>query len=334
MFNLPQGVSIASMPRISRRLGAGYTRSMAQNINVMPVSGGGFRVRPGRDARLFAELGLQVNDVVTAVNGQPLDSEEAARALFSDVLTRGEVAITVNRQGQELTLAARPRTSHGETPEPMNQRLICLLFAIALAFPLKADDELVLNFKDADIRSLITAVADMTGRNIIVDPQVTGRVTVISSQPMAADEVWEVFLSILRVHGYSAIADERVVRIVPDATARQDGRVPVDDMRGGGDDPITRIIPLEHVRASEVSTLLRSLMPQSAHMVHHDASNSLVISDRSANVRRIENIVRRLDSATDHDIEVITLEPCRCRRGGGPARPPVRRRHAPGGGCR
>lgn len=103
MFNLPQGVSIASVPEIS---GASVldTRSLAQNINVMPVSGGGFRVRPGRDARLFAELGLQVNDVVTAVNGQPLDSEEAARALFSDVLTRGEVAITVNRQGQELTL--------------------------------------------------------------------------------------------------------------------------------------------------------------------------------------------------------------------------------------
>jgi general secretion pathway protein C len=103
MFNLPQGVSIASMPQIP---GASVmdTRGLAQNINVMPVVGGGFRVRPGRDARLFAELGLQVNDVVMAVNGQPLDSEEAARALFSDVLTRGEVAITVNRQGQELTL--------------------------------------------------------------------------------------------------------------------------------------------------------------------------------------------------------------------------------------
>ena len=189
----------------------------------------------------------------------------------------------------------------------MIQRLICLLFALALTLPLKAEDELVLNFKDADIRSLITAVADMTGRNIIVDPQVSGRVTVISSQPMAADEVWEVFQSILRVHGFSAISDGRIVRIVPDSTARQDGRVPVDDMRGGGDDPVTRIIALQHVRASEVSVLLRSLLPQSAHMVHHDASNSLIISDRSGNVRRIENIVRRLDSATDQDIEVISL---------------------------
>lgn len=189
----------------------------------------------------------------------------------------------------------------------MIQRLICLLFALALALPSQAEDELVLNFKDADIRSLITAVADMTGRNIIVDPQVAGRVTVISSQPMAADEVWEVFQSILRVHGFSAITDDRIVRIVPDTTARQDGRVPIDDMRGGGDDAVTRIISLEHVRASEVSTLLRSLLPQSAHMVHHDASNSLIISDRSSNVRRVENIVRRLDAATDQDIEVISL---------------------------
>jgi general secretion pathway protein D len=61
------------------------------------------------------------------------------------------------------------------------------------------------------------------------------------------------------------------------------------------------------VRASEASQLLRNLMPQSAFMVHHESSNSLIISDRSSNVRRIENIIRRLDSATDQDIEVIAL---------------------------
>ena len=103
MFNLPQGVSIASMPQIAGPATLDG-HAMSQNINIMAVPGGGFRVRPGRDSRLFAELGLQVNDVVTAVNGQTIDSEEAARALFADVLTRGEVAITVNRQGQQMTL--------------------------------------------------------------------------------------------------------------------------------------------------------------------------------------------------------------------------------------
>ncbi|TVS10802.1 MAG: type II secretion system protein GspD [Wenzhouxiangella sp.] len=193
----------------------------------------------------------------------------------------------------------------------MLHRLTCLLFALCLVLPALAEvadqDGHVLNFKDADIRSLITAVAEMTGRNIIIDPQVSGRVTVISSQPLSGEEVYAVFLSILRVHGYTAVADEHVVRILPDVNARQDGRVPVDDMRAGGDDPVTRILALEHVRAAEASQLLRSLLPQSAYMAHHDPSNVLIISDRSANVRRIETIVRRLDAASDQDIEVIAL---------------------------
>ena len=193
----------------------------------------------------------------------------------------------------------------------MLQRLKFFLLVLCLAGPLAAEErgpaEHVLNFNDVDIRALITAVAEMTGRNIIIDPQVAGRVTVISTQPMRRDEVYDVFLSILRVHGFTAVADERVVRILPDVNARQEGRVPVDDMRAGGDDPVTRIIRLDHVRAAEASQLLRSLLPQSAFMVHHDASNVLIIADRANNVRRIENIIRRLDAASDQEIEVIAL---------------------------
>ncbi len=95
--------SVASLDRGSS-FGQANLREMAGAISVLPVSGGGFRVRPGRDARLFAELGLQVNDVVTAVNGQPLESEDDVQALFADVMRRGEVAITVNREGREMTL--------------------------------------------------------------------------------------------------------------------------------------------------------------------------------------------------------------------------------------
>ena len=189
----------------------------------------------------------------------------------------------------------------------MIKRLTALFLLLSLCLTGQAQDGHMLNFKDADIRSLITAVADMTGKNIIIDPQVAGRVNVVSNQPLDDDEVYEVFLSILRVHGYSAVADENIIRILPDVNARQDGRVPVDDMRASGDEPVTRIIQLEHVRASEAAQLLRNLLPQSAYMVHHEGSNSLIISDRSVNVRRIESIIDRLDAATDQDIEVIAL---------------------------
>lgn len=98
-FQAPAGISAASL-----QTPESPAADLADQISVMPVAGGGYRVRPGRDATLFAELGLQVNDIVTAVNGQPLTSREDAQALFADVMRRGEVSITINRGGREMTL--------------------------------------------------------------------------------------------------------------------------------------------------------------------------------------------------------------------------------------
>lgn len=102
-FNAPSGASVASLPDAARSFGLD-AGELAQSISAMPVAGGGFRVRPGRDARLFQQLGFQINDVVLAVNGQPLESAQAVQRLFAEVMSRGEVAIRVRRGDREMTL--------------------------------------------------------------------------------------------------------------------------------------------------------------------------------------------------------------------------------------
>ncbi len=102
-FQSPTAISAASI-QDRGSVGQFDPASMSDQISILPVSSGGFRVRPGRDASLFTAVGLQINDVVTAINGQPIESEEDARALFADIMQRGEVAITVDRQGREVTL--------------------------------------------------------------------------------------------------------------------------------------------------------------------------------------------------------------------------------------
>jgi len=166
----------------------------------------------------------------------------------------------------------------------------------------------VLNFTDADIRTVIAAVSEMTGQTMVVDPQVAGRVTVLSQDGLDDEALYEVFLSILAVHGFSAIEDDRLIRIVPDSKARQDGRVPVDAMRASGDEPVTSIISMEHIQASEVMQLLRTLVPQSAYLAHHAPSNVLIVSDRAASVQRIEAIISRLDAQSHYELEPIVLE--------------------------
>ncbi|MEM1081201.1 MAG: type II secretion system secretin GspD [Pseudomonadota bacterium] len=189
---------------------------------------------------------------------------------------------------------------------------LMLVFGLALTGPVLAQsgDESsgnghLLNFQDADIRSLITAVADITGRSIVIDPAVSGRVTVISNESLDSDEVFDVFLSILSVHGFSAITEGRVTRIVPDTAARFGANA--SGASGMAQDPVTRILRMQHVRASEVLPMLRSLVPQSAVLTAHEPSNSLLISDRQSHVDRIEAVIRRLDAATDDALEVITL---------------------------
>ena len=59
--------------------------------------------------------------------------------------------------------------------------------------------------RDVDIRTLVDAVADITGKNFLLDPRVKGQVTLISSKPMKKDELYEVFQSVLQVHGFATV---------------------------------------------------------------------------------------------------------------------------------
>lgn len=165
-----------------------------------------------------------------------------------------------------------------------------------------------LNLKAADINVLIETVSEITGKSFIVDQTVAGAVTVVSRQPMSTDEIYEVFLSVLRVHGYTAVPAGSMVKIVPDVSAAQ--QAPMTGL-GGGDAQLTRIIDLKHVSAQEMMNLLRPLMPQQAHIAAHGGSNSLLVADRAANLERIAAIIRRIDVAADSEIEVIPLRHAR-----------------------
>ena len=183
-----------------------------------------------------------------------------------------------------------------------------LLIQLMLVAPAHAA-EVTLNLKDADISALISTVAEVTDRNFIIDPRVKGKVTVISSRPMDSDEVYQVFLSILKVHGFAAVPSGEVIKIVPDVNAKQDG-IPTanDGSPGRGDEMVTRVVQVDNVAAAQLVPILRPLVPQQGHLAAYPATNVLIISDRANNVERLLTIIRRIDQVSDSEIEVITLQ--------------------------
>ena len=189
-------------------------------------------------------------------------------------------------------------------------RLKGLLAALLLGAGLvAAAEQATLNLKDADIRVLIDTVAAITEKNFIIDPRVKAKVTVVSKRPLDPDEVYEVFLSILQVHGFAAVPVGDVIKIVPDVNAKQ-GPVPVVDAHrpGQGDQLVTRVVHIDHVPAAQLVPILRPLIPQQGQLAAYQPSNILLISDRAANIERLVKIIRRIDRPDQSDIEVIRLE--------------------------
>ena len=162
------------------------------------------------------------------------------------------------------------------------------------------------NFREADIRKIVEAVSDITGKTFILDPRVTAKVTILSKTPLSADAFYEAFLSILQVHGYVAVTTGDIIKIIPDASARQYPTLLSTD-GAASDEMVTQVIQLQNIGAAQLVPILRPLIPQNAHMAAHQSSNMLIISARTDNVKRMLSIINRIDRASDEEIEVVPL---------------------------
>ena len=165
------------------------------------------------------------------------------------------------------------------------------------------------NFKDADITQVIEAVAAATGLSMIVDPRVRAQVTMLSSTPMSPDAFYEAFQALLQVHGFVAVPSGDVIKVIPDSNSRtMPGRDLPDQVSASSDEIVTQVVSVTNVSAAQLVAILRPLMPQNAHLAAYPASNMLILADRANNVNRMVRIIRRIDQASDADIEVVAMQ--------------------------
>jgi general secretion pathway protein D len=164
------------------------------------------------------------------------------------------------------------------------------------------------NYKDADLSQIIQAVAEVTGKNFIIDPRVNAKVTMLSATPMSPAAFYEAFLSVLQVYGYIAVPAGKVIKIIPNTDQRQ---VPANDLPSSvsptSDEIVTQVISVKNISAAALVPILRPLMPQYGQLGAYPAGNMLIISDRASNVSRLVRIIERMDESGDEPVEVIAL---------------------------
>ena len=151
-----------------------------------------------------------------------------------------------------------------------------------------------INLSDVELTDLIEDVSIVTGYTFIVHPQVRGRVTVTSQTPLTTDEVFDVFLSTLRVHQFVAVpAGDRTYKIVPEQTAGASAGILT---RGAdGEAFVTQILKLDYFNAVEAAQMVKPVVNPAGQVVANKNSNTLVVVDYASNLARVREIVRQLD---------------------------------------
>jgi len=178
----------------------------------------------------------------------------------------------------------------------MRIRLVWLAFCCVLALSplaIAAEDQVSLNFVNADITEVVKAVSQITGRNFLVDPRVKGTINIVSSTPIPASMAYDTLLSALRLQGFAAVESNGVTKVMPEADAKL--YIPNIGSQGSGDKLVTRVFMLRHESAVQMVPILRPLIAPNNIVVAYPNNNALVVTDYASNLKRIEQIVATLD---------------------------------------
>ncbi|MBW6508626.1 MAG: type II secretion system secretin GspD [Desulfuromonadales bacterium] len=189
--------------------------------------------------------------------------------------------------------------------------LVILLFCVPGRIIATAAEEMLitLDFQNVELVDMISTISELTGKNFLYDETVRGKVSILSPQPVSLDEAYRLFLTVLRVRGFTVVPAGQVNKIVTLASAKEE-TLPFTAQRGLGDQHVTRILELRQLDATvAVETILRPLMPKTSHVVAHQATNTIVITDTAQNIERLNRLLNTLDKSWDREsVELLPLQ--------------------------
>jgi len=199
-------------------------------------------------------------------------------------------AITLFAQERENNIPANPQTGKPSTS------------AIA------EDPQLMLNFQDVPLQSVLEYMSEAAGFIILGDTKVRGDVTILSKQPLNREEAVDLLDTILNEKGYTAIRRGRILKIVEKDKALIED-IPVKSGSDPADIPkkdvmVTQIIPIRFGNAGELIENISELLPEYATISANNGSNAIILTDTQTNIHRIAEIVSALDTSISSISEI------------------------------
>ena len=170
------------------------------------------------------------------------------------------------------------------------------------------DLQLMLNFEDVPLQSVLEYMSEAAGFIILGDTKVSGDVTILSKQPLNREEAVDLLDTILNEKGYTAIRRGRILKIVEKNKAQIED-LPVKSGSNPADIPkkdvmVTQIIPIRFGNAGQLIENITELLPDYATISANDGSNAIILTDTQTNIHRIAEIVSALDTSISSISEI------------------------------
>ncbi|MBP0636006.1 type II secretion system secretin GspD [Cupriavidus sp. AcVe19-6a] len=169
-------------------------------------------------------------------------------------------------------------------------------------------DQVVLNFVNADLDSVIKAVGQATGKNFVIDPRVKGTVNLVTEQPVSRAQALQTLGSVLRMQGYAMVESNGFTKVVPEADAKLQGSPTVIGAAPSrGDQVVTQVFRLNYESANNLVPVLRPMIAPNNTITAYPANNTLVITDYADNLRRLARIIAAIDAPASGEVELVPL---------------------------
>tara|TARA_Y100000588_G_scaffold8645_1_gene9837 strand:- start:698 stop:2623 length:1926 start_codon:yes stop_codon:yes gene_type:complete len=190
--------------------------------------------------------------------------------------------------------------------------IFSLVIVTGVAIPsqksIAEEERVAVELEQVDIKDFVRWCAQLIDQTIIIHPQVSGSVTVISGKEISKAEAYQVFLATLQVYGYTVIRSDGVLKVIPSEQAASN-EIPLlsDDSTTGSENIVVKILTVENVPASEIVNLLRPIASKYSYITAYPATNALIIADRSSKVAQLEKIIAKIDLAGEVEVDMVEL---------------------------
>ena len=173
---------------------------------------------------------------------------------------------------------------------------------ILLSVQSQAQETFLLNYQDVDIAKVTQDISKFSKKTLILDPRVKGRISIFSDSILSAEQVWDVYLRTIQVHGFAALSEGGVVRIVPENEATRDSNESLSQSSIE-----TKIFTLKNRAAGEILSQIKPITGRQSHLSSIPSINSILLVDKRSNIERIGQLLKKIDQNDSAAIKIIKL---------------------------